>query len=243
MEKVLLITGASSEVGMNLIEKVYRDYQTIYVHYVHMNDRLKGVLERIKDKVNIVELQADFTDYSSVNDMIETIRNSDIIPNNIVHLTAPKAYNKQFNKDCWDNYQIKIDIMIRSFFEIAKAFMGTMSKNRYGRIVVLLSSYTDGIPAKYQSSYVTVKYALLGMMKSLSVDYADKGITVNGVSPSMMETKFLSDIPELIIEQNASNSPLGRNIKVDEVIPVIEYMLSDAGAAITGQNVVISGGI
>jgi 3-oxoacyl-[acyl-carrier protein] reductase len=118
-----------------------------------------------------------------------------------------------------------------------------MMKEKYGRVVFMLTSNTVGIPAKYQSSYVTVKYALLGLMKALSAEYADKGITFNGVSPDMMETGFLDNIPDLIIEQNAQNSPLGRNIRIDEVIPVIEYMLSDRGAAMTGQNIAITGGI
>jgi 3-oxoacyl-[acyl-carrier protein] reductase len=90
---------------------------------------------------------------------------------------------------------------------------------------------------------VTVKYALLGLMKSLAVEYADKGITVNGVSPDMMETKFLSDIPEMIVEQNRENSPLGRNILVEEVTPLMKHMLSDAGASMTGQNIGITGGL
>jgi 3-oxoacyl-[acyl-carrier protein] reductase len=118
-----------------------------------------------------------------------------------------------------------------------------MAKNRYGRIVFMLTSCTQNYPAKYQSSYVTVKYALLGLMKSLSVEYANKGITVNGVSPDMMETKFLSDIPEMVLEQNRENSPIGRNVFVGEVTPVICHMLSDMGASMTGQNVGITGGL
>lgn len=65
-----------------------------------------------------------------------------------------------------------------------------MAKKKYGRIVFMLTSCTINNPPKYQSSYVTVKYALLGLMKALAVEYADRGITVNGVSPDMMETKF-----------------------------------------------------
>lgn len=117
-----------------------------------------------------------------------------------------------------------------------------MSKSKYGRIIFLLSSNTIGKPAKYQSSYVTVKYALLGLMKALAAEYADKGITVNGVSPDMMETKFLSGIPDLIVEQNRENGPMGRNVYVEEILPMIQYMLSEEGASMTGQNIEISGG-
>lgn len=132
---------------------------------------------------------------------------------------------------------------MRSIVLILQEFIASMAKNRYGRIVFMLTGNTKNIPAKYQTSYVTVKYALLGLMKSLSVEYMDRSITVNGVSPDMMETKFLSELPELIIEQNRERSPLGRNIYVEEVVPVIRLILSDSCASMTGQNIGITGGL
>ena len=86
------------------------------------------------------------------------------------------------------------------------------------------------------------KYALLGLMKSLSVEYADKGIMVNGVSPDMIETKFLKDIPDLVIRQNAERSPLKRNLTIEDVVPTFDFLLSDAADTITGQNIGITGG-
>lgn len=243
MGKVLLVTGASSEVGIRMIEKIYSDYDRIYLQYRTMNNELQQLIERLEPECNIVPIQADFSDVESVNNMIDEIKKSTILPDNIVHIPAPKAYNKQFHKDRWENYESGWDISVRSIVLILQAFIANMAKNRYGRIVFMLTSCTNNNPPKFQSSYVTVKYSLLGLMKSLSVEYISKGITVNGVSPDMMETKFLSELPELIVENNRENSPIGRNIYVDEVVPVIQYMLSDSAASMTGQNIVISGGL
>lgn len=66
---------------------------------------------------------------------------------------------------------------------------------------------------------------------------------VNAVSPDMMETKFLSELPDLIIEQSAKNNPLGRNIYVQEVIPTMEYLLSEGSNIVTGQNIGVTGGV
>lgn len=243
MRKILLVTGASSDVGTQLIKEVYKEYDVIYAQYHHMNGMLQQLLDEIRGKVKIVPLEADFADKNNVLEMIEKIRISGELPNNIVHLPSPKVYNQRFHKDSWDNFELGWEISVHSIVEILKAFIPSMSKSHYGRIVFMLTNYTIGFPPKYLSGYVTVKYALLGLMKSLSVEYMEKGITVNGVSPDMMETKFLSELPDLIIEQNAANSPLGRNIYVEEVIPVIRHMLSDLGASMTGQNVAITGGI
>lgn len=243
MEKVLLVTGASSELGINLINKVYGDYKRIYLQYRNMNDQLQETIDYLNDKTEIVLFKVDLSNVIDVNKMIADINESMILPNCIVHFPAPKAYNMQFHRDKWENYDLGWIVSVRSIVMILQAFVKNMARNKYGRIVFMLTNNTNNLPAKYQSSYVTVKYALLGLMKSLSVEYIDKGITVNGVSPDMMETKFLLNLPELIIEQNKANSPIGRNIYIKEVVPIMEYMLSDLGAAMTGQNIVISGGL
>ena len=243
MSKVLLITGASSDIGVQLLRAVYNDYECIYLQYRNMNSELEKCISEFSGFSQIVPVYADFTDINSVQTMIDKIKEFEIIPNNIVHLSALKAYNSQFHKDKWDNYELGWQISVRSVVLLLQAFISAMAKKHYGRVVFMLTSYTKNIPEKYQSSYVTIKYALLGLMKSLSAEYIDKAITINGVSPDMIETKFLSNIPELIIEKNKVNSPLGRNIYIEEVIPVIQHMLSDLGASMTGQNIVISGGI
>ena len=89
---------------------------------------------------------------------------------------------------------------------------------------------------------VITKYAMLGAVKALAAEYAEKGITVNGVSPAWVETKYLRNQPDFLIEQNAANSPLGRNLTVDDVIPAIEYLLSDGAACVNGQNLTVSFG-
>ena len=58
----------------------------------------------------------------------------------------------------------------------------------------------------------------------------------------MIETKFLKDIPELIVKQNAMNSPTGSNLIVEDVIPTFEFLLSDHSNSITGQNIAITNG-
>lgn len=105
----------------------------------------------------------------------------------------------------------------------------------------MLSACTQNNPPKFMSAYVTAKYALLGLMKSLASDYAEKGICVNAISPDMIETKFLDGVPNAAVRMTAEKSVMGRLLNVDEVVPAFEFLLSDAADKITGQNIFITG--
>lgn len=238
--KVLLVTGASSDVGSELIRRVGKNYGKIWAHYRSSTDIIDGLKAGFGDVIS--PIQADFSDVESTINLIKVIKESGDIPDHIVHLSAQKAHSLQFHKHSWDNYQKEIDTSLRSITLILQEFIPKMAKNGYGKVVFMLSAYLLGVPPKFQSPYITVKYALLGLMRNLAAEYASKGITVNAVSPDMMETKFLSELPELIKEQSAKNNPLGRNIYVDEVVPTMEYLLSSGSDVVTGQNIGVTGG-
>ena len=237
---MLLVTGASSEVGVAMISRIVKDYDVIFAHYCRSDAELLKLREENGDKIKLV--QADFSDADSVQKMIAEIRDTGHEINQIVHLAAPKLRYLKFAKAGWDQFEEGMRTSLQSIVEICGAFMPAMAKKKYGRVIFMLTSCTENVPPKYLSPYVTVKYALLGLMKSLAAEYAEKGITVNGVSPDMMETRFLSEVSDIIVEKSAMTSPLGRNLTVQDAVPAFEYLLSDAAAAMTGQNLVISGG-
>lgn len=106
----------------------------------------------------------------------------------------------------------------------------------------MLSAVTLGMPPKFMSSYVTVKYALLGLIKSMAIEYADKGITVNAISPNMMETQFLDEIDERIVEMNKEQSAMKRNTGVDETVAGIMFLLSENAGYMNGVNLNMTGG-
>ncbi len=238
--KILLVTGASSDVGSELIRRVGRNYTKVWAHYKSSTDIISELKLEIGDK--IIPIQADFSDRESTIEFIKKIKVSGDYPNHIVHLSAQKPHSLQFHKHSWDSYQKEIDTSLRSITMILEAFIPKMSKDNYGKIVFMLSAYLLGVSPKFQSPYITVKYALLGLMRNLAAEYASKRITVNAVSPDMMETKFLSEIPQLIKEQSAKNNALGRNIYVNEIVPALEFFLSEGSDIITGQNMGVTWG-
>ncbi len=239
-EKILLITGASSDIGLGLISKVNKDFDFIIAHYNGNKSNLVELKKELEEKLILIE--GNFKDESATYDFVENIKKTGKIPTHIVHLPAGKIENLKFSKLTWNKFQSDLDIALRSLVIILNNFLPIMTKNKYGKIIVMLTSYTINIPPKYLASYVTSKYALLGLVKSLANEYANKGIKINGISPTMIETKFLQTIPELIVKQNAMNSPTGSNLTIDDVIPMFEFLLSEKSNSITGQNIAITNG-
>lgn len=239
-EKVLLVLGASSDLGKALIPQIAENYDVVLAHYRSNSSFINEI--RCKTDVKIVGYQADFTNIESTQNMILQIQKDGYCPNHIVHFSSDAAIPSKFVKVSWDEFETALNISLRSCMFVLRAFLPKMIKNKYGKIVFMLTSYVKNQPPKYQSIYITTKYAMLGLMKSLAAEYAEKNIQINAVSPEMIETKFLSGISDHIVEQNAANSPLKRNLKVEDVLPTIEFLLSDGSNCITGENIAITGG-
>ena len=232
----------SSDCGIGIIKRVHNNYSHIYAHYAHHAEQLQKLKEEIGEK--LILIQDDFSLESSGQVILDIIDKIGKCPEHIIHLPAPNYQNYKFVKAGWSPFEQGIQTSLRSCITVLQGIIPRMIKEKKGgRIIFMLSSYTNNNPPRFTAPYVTVKYALLGLMKELSVEYADKGIMVNGISPGMMETKFLKDVPELLVQQNAENSPFGRNLNIEEVVPLFEFLLSDETARITGQNIVVSGGM
>lgn len=240
-KKILLVTGASSDVGLALIRKIYGNYDTVLAHYNRSDAGILALKEKFGDK--IIPIKADFSLEESSRALADTILAKDIVPTHFVHLPARPLNNIKFSKTTWDTFDAEMSTSFRSAVILCQTFLPVMAKRRCGKIVFMLShNVINQPPIKYAVPYTSVKYALLGLMRSLSCEYADKGITVNGVSPSMIETKFLADVPDLIIEKNAAESPLKRNLNVEDVISAFEFLLDKGANCVTGHNIAVTGG-
>jgi 3-oxoacyl-[acyl-carrier protein] reductase len=239
MRNTIFITGASSDIGLSLIENI-KEECVIIAHYNSSDEKLQEVAKKITNKLVIIK--ADFSNEESIINMLNIIERDYGTPGKIVHLAAPKFKNVRFKDITTDDLQSDIDISLKSIIIILKRFLPKMVADKYGKVVCVLSSVTFNVPPKALAQYTTVKYALLGLMRSLASEYADKKININSISPSMIETKFLSLIHNKVVELAAEAHPLKRNAQVNDIIPAIKLLLSDDSDYINGVNIPITGG-
>ena len=207
----------------------------------NMNDKLVELQEQVgSEKMTLV--QADLTKEEDIIQFIGEVRTICDCPSHIVHFPAPVCNNSKFHKIKWEVFQREYDISLKSAVLILQAFLPGMAKAHYGRVLFMLSYVVNNVAPAYCSNYVVTKYALLGLMKSLATEYASKGITVNGISPAWVNTRYIDNQPDMLKEQNAASSPLGRNLEVDDIVPAMEFLLSDGASCVNGENLTISCG-
>lgn len=243
-----LIIGASSEVGISFLKSleqkaaqhiIPQEIQVI-AHY----SQNKELLIQLKEEFIFVSLklvQCDLRQADKVKEMIEEIAEQGA-PDCIIWLAAGKLKFQKLKKLDWEKTRENIEIQVHALADTGACFLPLMARKRFGKVVVMLSECTLGMPPKFMTEYVMVKYATLGLMKSMSMEYADKGVNVNGISPGMMETKFLSEIDERFIAMNAEGSVKKRNAQLEEVTEAIHFLTSKGSDYMNGVNLNVSGG-
>lgn len=240
MTDVVLIMGASSDIGCALIEQIDRPNQTIVAHYQKSKDRLLSLSQKCSSKV--VPFQCDLLNFQDTRNVLRQINSEFGVPACIVHMPAPKLQMRRFPELSWKDYDANLNIQLRSAVEVLTLFLPQMAKLKRGRVVFVLSSVTLGMPPSAMSDYCTAKFALLGLMKSLSTEYAGYGITVNAVSPGMVKTRFLENVPARFVEMVGEANPMKRLTSPIDVAGTIQYFLQSASDYITGVNLPITGG-
>lgn len=236
---IILIIGASSDIGMDLIKNI-DEGSLILAHYNTSNSGLIGLSKKISNK--LISIKADLSDEAQTISMIDVIEKKYGIPNKIIHLASPKFQHVRFKDIDFKDFQNELEISLKSLMIILNKFLPKLSNKKQGKVVCILSSCVLNIPPRALTQYTVVKYALLGLVKSLASEYADKNIQINAISPSMTNTKFLDDINQKHIELNAYHNPLKRNAIVSDITPIIKILLSSESDYINGVNIPITGG-
>jgi len=238
MNNIVLIIGASSDIGLELINNINEEC-LIIAHYNSTHEKLLELSTQIENKM--IMLKADLSKEDEVSIFLDKVEEHGI-PNKIVHLAAPKFENIRFKDISWDNFQNDINISLKSLTIVLNRFLPKLAKEKRGKVVCMLSSVVLNTPPKALTHYTTIKYAMLGLIKSLASEYSNKNIQINAISPSMCDTKFLDNLNEKIVELNAYHHPLKRNANVTDIIPLIKMLMSKESDYINGINIPVTGG-
>ena len=237
----ILITGASSAIGCAIIRLIADESTVLLAHYSSNLEALVKLRSEVPGQV--IPIQADLSAESGILSLIEAVSSHCEAPGKIILLAAPRLTMVRFKDLGWEDFRSHVEIPLRAAVMILGQFLPKLAKTGYGRVVFMLSSVVLGVPPSAMAHYVVAKYAMLGLMKATAGEFVSKGITVNAVAPSMVETGFLQDIPGKLVEIAAMQHPLKRNATPGDVAPLVKCLISDEMAYLTGVTVPLTGGL
>ena len=235
--KKILVTGATGGIGKALVQK----FVSLEGNVLATGTKTEK-LDALKNEFpNINVLKFDISDHSKIEEFIENVSSQLVGLDILVNNAGINMDNLSLRmKD--DEWKKVIDLNLGSTFFLCKYGIKKMLKNKYGRIVNITSvvGHTGNLG---QSNYAASKAAIVGMSKSLAIEYAKKNITINCVSPGFIQSKMTEGIVESIKAVLTSRIPMAKLGKGEDVANTVAFLSSDAASYITGQTIHVNGGM
>ena len=237
--KNILITGATGGIGRSIVKSFNGDNNNLLM--IGTNENKLNTLSRELDG-NTKYIACDFNNYKNVKKIITKI--SDELDNKIDILINNAGITRdnvtlRMKEEEWNDV---ININLNTTFFLTKEILKFMVKNRYGRIINI-SSVVGSSGNLGQANYAASKAGLEGMTKSIALEVASRGITVNCIAPGFIKTAMTSSILEKNEDKIINNIPIKRIGLPDDISSLTKFLASDKANYITGQTFHVNGGM
>ncbi|WWP00184.1 MAG: 3-oxoacyl-[acyl-carrier-protein] reductase [Candidatus Dasytiphilus stammeri] len=238
-EKVALVTGANRGIGRAIAETLA--IRGIIVAGTAKDVKGVNIINTFLIKHGGKGFFLDITNLTGINTILNSITSElgeiDILINN-VGITQDNILIKMQPNE----WQQVIDINLSSIFYLSKAVIKTMIKKHAGRIINI-GSMIGSSGNKGQTNYAAAKSGIIGFSKSLALEVASRGITVNVIAPGFIETNMTKLLNAEIRAEILSKIPMGRFGTVQDIANAVAFLASDEAAYITGETLHINGGM
>ncbi len=242
MSRVALVTGGMGGLGEAVCIKLAALGYKVVTTYSPGNPKVQDWLNSMNNMgYGFKAYACDVTDFDSAKNCVETVTQEvgpvDVLVNN-AGITRDMTF-KRMTKADWDAV---MHTNLDSVFNMTKQVMDGMLERRWGR-VVNVSSVNGQKGAFGQTNYAAAKAGMHGFTKSLALEVAKQGVTVNTISPGYIGTKMVTAIPQEILDSKIlPQIPVNRLGKPEEIAGLVAYLASDEAAFVTGANISINGG-
>ena len=239
-KKTVLITGASRGIGKAILESFNNEYFLIGTGTSEPS--VQSILENFKSmNIEGESFKLDLGDRDSIKELTSLLDSKEIYPDILINNAGITRDNimLRMKDEEWDNV---IDVHLNGQYLLIKSFIKKMVKNRWGRIINI-SSTSAVLGNKGQANYAAAKAGIEAMSRSLARELGSRNINVNCVAPGFIETDMTKEISDGNEDFLASQIPLGRLGKPNEIAEVVNFLASDQANYITGQTIHVNGGL
>ena len=239
--QIVMVTGSTRGIGKSVAEAFAAQGATVMI-IGRDGVQAEEVASEIKAKGGLADgFGCDVTDFASVektvNKILDIHKRIDILVNN-AGVTRDNLLLRMDEKD-WDEV---IRVNLKGVFNVTKAITKPMVRARKGKIISIAS--VIGITGNAgQANYAASKAGIIGFSKSMAKELASRGINVNVVAPGYIRTDMTGKLPEAVQQKVLEHIPLSRFGEAQDVAGVCLFLASKAADYITGQTIVVDGGL
>jgi 3-oxoacyl-[acyl-carrier protein] reductase len=242
--KNVLVTGGSRGIGKAIVRNAMREGANVFFTYLNSIEEAESVAKELESnfpRQQCVARQCDVSDTAAmdklVKEFIEEFKQIDALVNN-AGITRDSVLARM-SRDQWDEV---INTNLGSMFNVTKPLVLQMVKQRRGSIVNI-SSAVGVYGAAGQVNYAAAKAGMIGFTKALSAEIAPQNVRVNAVAPGYVYTDMMAILDQDALDYVKSRISLHRLGTVDDISPLVCFLLSDQSTYITGQVIQVDGGI
>jgi 3-oxoacyl-[acyl-carrier protein] reductase len=238
--KVAIITGAARGIGLSIAKTFVENGANLALSDINFDNEAEIFVSEAQKLGSTVKLyKSDASDFSGCAELINTIIKDfgkvDILVNN-AGITRDTLLMRM-TEEQWD---LVLKINLKSVFNMTKAVLSTMMKQRSGSIINM-SSVVGVIGNAGQSNYSASKAGMIGFTKSIAKEVGSRNIRSNAIAPGFIETKMTEELPKEAREQWIANIPLRRAGSPEDVAKTALFLASDLSSYVSGQVISVCG--
>ena len=231
--KSALVTGASRGIGRAIAAELAQAGASVVVGYRSGAEEAEALAAEIGGRA----LQADVADPEQATRLVEEAGDPDILVNN-AGLTRDGLILRMSDED----WRTVLETNLGGVFHTCRAAARGMMKKRAGSVVNLTSVVgLHGNPG--QTNYAASKAGIVGFTKSLAKEMASRGVRANAVAPGYIQTALTEVLPDEVQQAILANTPLGRLGTPEDVAGAVRFLCSDEASFITGEVLLVDGGL